>query len=115
MAIENGRIVSNSTRTTAQATQLFASSISSAGPGEERRYVDPDTGKLTIDQQQPLQAGQLFVYWSDRSFRFAELYIAVDIEGTLTWKQTRSLGVTEDKRTGKPWDPLAGFYNVLAD
>ena len=46
---------------------------------------------------------------------FYNMYVVVDIAGKRTWKRCGLLSGTLDPRTGKPYDPLAGFYSPLAN
>lgn len=113
MSIDNGRIVSKPTRARSEFSALFVERFSSSEPGTPRRYVD-STGSVVSDEQLPSVEGELFVYRPDTSIQYATLYIAVDIGGTLEWKRVNPMGSAQDRRTGNSWDPLAGFYNVLA-
>ena len=113
MSIDNGQIVSKPTRAKSEVSALFVKSFSSSEPGTTRRYRD-STGSLVVDQQLPSVEGELFAYRPDSSIQFGALYIAVDIGGALEWKRVNPMGLAQDKRTGNNWDPLAGFYNVLA-
>lgn len=86
--------------------------LSSSLPGTQRRYTD-ENGLLVLDDQLPQREGQLFAY-RDGSAPGASLYVAVDINGTLEWKRVVPGLNVVNSSTGKPWDPLAGFYDPLA-
>lgn len=86
--------------------------ISSALPGTQRKYID-ENGQLAFDDQLPQREGQLFAY-RDGSAPGASLYVAVDMNGTLEWKLVVPGLNIVNSSTGKPWDPLAGFYDPLA-
>lgn len=96
-------------RDKAKDTKLF---LSSALPGTERRYIDKN-GQYVFDGQYPQREGQLFAY-RDGSAPGASLYVAVDMNGTLEWKRVVPGLNIINSSTGKPWDPLAGFYDPLA-
>lgn len=118
MAIENARLVVKGTVEKEGGIPLFAGRQSSVKPGISRQYnptQSSGTGTTSsVDTQLPTVEGELFVYRPDFGSQFAQLYVAVDISGTLEWKVVRPMGFAIDTRTGERWDPNAGFYSALA-
>jgi hypothetical protein len=118
MAIESARLAVKGTVEKEGGIPLFVGSQSSVKPGNPREFNPTQasgTGTTSsVDTQLPTAEGELFVYRPDFSNQFAQLYVAVDIGGTLEWKLARPMGSAIDARTGERWDPNAGFYNPLA-
>lgn len=81
--------------------------IRSVNPGETYSYIDPITGEVfrnvTLD---PEFEGQVyFNVTASGADRTARMYVAVNIDGTLAWKEI----LTEtfiSGFTGKPFDPM---------
>lgn len=43
------------------------------------------------------------------------MYVVVDLDGTLQWKAVKPSSAAIDPRTGRPYDANAAFYNPLAN
>lgn len=74
--------------------------------------ITPQTVDSAIDSTfvvDPSNAEGLMVVNNPPS-ELASLYMGVNGQ----WRQVEISSQEIDPRTGKPWDPLAGFYNVLA-
>lgn len=65
--------------------------------------------------QEPQREGQLvvFIERNSENIPVANLYVVVNIEGTLTWKRCTGVIRTLDPNTGEPFDPNVGFYSPL--
>lgn len=59
----------------------------------------------------PTREGQIVSY---RSGDFSRLYVAVDIDGTITWKPCIGVAEYVDPRTGQTPDPNLAFYSSLS-
>lgn len=58
----------------------------------------------------PVTVGQIVSYSSGGT---SKLYVAVDIDGVITWKPCIAISRYIDPRTGKPYDSNASFYSPL--
>ena len=85
--------------------------ITSAIPPATRFYVDED-GRVAFQSQDPEREGQILFY-RDGSSLAVQMYVVVSIGGTLTWKYVLPTAQMQNAANGKPWDPLAGFYDPL--
>ena len=75
-------------------------------PTESERVSNPDGTYTSKAPLIPTREGQMCVHtFVDTGLRAAQIYIAVDIEGTLTWKRVGNYNVINGY-TGKPIDPL---------
>jgi len=82
------------------------------------RPASPTESYVTIDEQgfpyladpiTPEREGQMvFTVFADDSGlnRQCTIYVAVDISGTLTWKQVTPVPNIINQYTGKPYDPI---------
>lgn len=85
--------------------------ITSAVPPAARIYVG-ENGVITSQAQDPEREGQILFY-RDGSSLAVQMYVVVDISGRLTWKYVLPTAQMQNAANGKPWDPLAGFYDPL--
>ena len=111
MAINVPIISAGSTTTRSRAAAVVVT-VSGTEPPGERRYVDED-GSVVRETQDPEREGQMLVY-RPGSTKLCTLYVAVTIDGVLTWVQAQTRSAPYDAATGKPWDPLANQYSILA-
>lgn len=111
MAINNGRLSFTSSILSRDEIKVVAVKTINVVPGEIRRYVVD--GVLVQETTNPEWEGQIIFYREPSSTGYAVMYVAVDIDGTLAWKETANGVVNYDSRTGREWDPKAGFYNPL--
>lgn len=79
----------------------------------QRRLTWPYDISYTTVPNDPLFAGQVCVYYDQANNSYPSMYIVVNINGTLKWKQVM-LAYAINSSTGQAWDPLASFYNPLA-
>lgn len=94
-------------------------------PAEEYSYTfDSSTGEYTAEYNRPTSDNQWGVYANPDAgpYRF-ELYNSLKIPGnqypdytpdSWVWRRVQLSSSVIDSRTGKPWDPNAGFYDPLA-
>lgn len=111
MAI-NKPIVAAGPTTARQQAETVVLKVSGTAPPEIRVYRD-ENDLIVIEEQLPEREGQLLVFRPPGE-RFAYLFVVVDIQGTLTWAVVSTRAVATDAATGKPWDPLANQYSILA-
>lgn len=111
MAINNGRLSFTSSILSRDEIKVVPVKTTNVVPGEIRRYVVD--GVLVQEPTDPEWEGQIIFYRPPNSSGYAVMYVAVDIEGTLAWKTTNNGVIAYDSRTGREWDPKAGFYNPL--
>lgn len=65
---------------------------------------------VTINPSPPEIEGQLYLHtFSNEGNRFAQLYVGVDVDGTLVWKIAGRYE-TINGYTGKPIDPIYDFF-----
>ena len=88
-------------------------SVRNAPPTES--YLDTDSDGLPINNEAlvPETEGQLVAAFSvdDTGLnRSMQLYVAIDIGGTLTWKAVSNTTLL-NKWTGKPYDPIFDSYS----
>jgi hypothetical protein len=111
MAINNPRLSFKTPAPTRQEAKIVAVKIISSVPGEVRRYVDD--GVLKQETTEPEWEGQIIFQKISGTQGEATMYVSVEIGGELFWKRTDNGSEYFDSRTGRPWDPKAGFYNPL--
>ena len=111
MAVSNPIISAGATTTRSRAAAVVVA-VSGVEPPGERRYINSE-GDLVIEAQTPEREGQMLVY-RPSSTKLASLYVVVNIDGVLTWVQAQTRSAPYDAATGKPWDPLADRYSILA-
>ena len=80
----------------------------------QRSLTYPYNLGYTTVSNNPLFEGQVCVYYDQANEDYPNMYIVIDIDGTLTWKIVDFSAGTIDPSTGKAWDPLASFYTPLA-
>lgn len=111
MAI-NKPIVAAGPTTTRQQAETVVLRVSGTAPPDPRLFLD-ENGILAVEDQTPEREGQLLVFRPPGE-RFAYLFVVVDIQETFTWVVVSTHAVATDAATGKPWDPLANQYSILA-
>jgi hypothetical protein len=111
MAVNKPTIAAGATTTREQARAVVLK-VTSTAPPEARIYRN-ENGVIVSEQQLPEREGQMLVFRPSGE-RFAYLFVVVDIQGTLTWAVVSTHAVATDSATGKPWDPLANQYSILA-
>lgn len=107
----NLTIIAGSPTTTKADTKTVAIAISFAvPPNPEVKNVN---GLATLVEHQPEREGQMLVY-RNGSESSATMYIVVEIDSVLTWKEVQNWGLVIDPRTGLKKDPNLEFYSTLA-
>lgn len=108
MAIEKGRLAFKSGSHTRQQAKKVAVVISSALPGTyDLKVVN---GSLVQYIEAPAWEGRMIVHYPAGDTR-GYLYVAVDIDGVLTWVETDS-GITYiHAQTGEEWTGMEGFLS----
>ena len=111
MAINNGRITGPTAKRDRDKL-LFVSHQWYGSPTDTIFYSDNGLPSVRHSLD-PVAEGELYVQ-RESGTQYATLFIAIDIGGALEWKVAGSTVGVIDSNTGKPWDPLAPFYNPLA-
>lgn len=79
-------------------------------PPDPYLRLEPN-GSVTSVPQTPEREGQMVTYRpSTNSAYAATMFVVVDIDGTLVWKQVVTNGTFKDANTGRDWDPNAQFF-----
>ncbi len=95
-------------------TIYFVDKIPPLAFTSQRNLTYPyDLGYTTVSNT-PLFEGQACVYYDQANEDYLNLYVVVNISGTLAWKQVDFSAGAINSFTGKEWDPLASFYTPLA-
>ena len=79
-----------------------------APPGDSYTDFDDNEDPYTVSPVTPVREGQIasrVFFGPTNTNRLAELYVAVDINGTLEWKLAQSTS-TINGSTGAPIDPI---------
>ena len=76
-------------------------------------YHNPETN-VTEVRGEPDYEGQ-FCFVENSTEGPYNMYVGVFIGGVLLWKRCAFISRNIDPRTGKPYDPLLGFYSPLAN
>ena len=100
-------------RTTIQATTQSFREISTFYPRYTQTPLDrprpvysEDHGMYYLEDQSPQIEGEVAIlFHQDFGERVAEMFVTVDINGTLEWKPVFFFGSTVDTNTGQPWNP----------
>ena len=111
MAIEGNRIAVGTANKNGQNTAVVPPLIAflfPVDPSITPTFADRDTGQMVSPT--PWE-GRLAAFESQDGSHTAQLYIA----RSGTWVSVRMLTGHIDPRTGKTYDPLAVFYNNLAN
>ena len=100
MAIINPRLVVEPT-TQRYKAEVSCVTITNAIPPSDRVYLD--NGVRVLVSQAPRFEGEAIVY---RDGSLVQMYVVVDISGTLTWKQVKMVTEYRDSATGKTFRSL---------
>ena len=106
MAIEKGRLVFKSGSHTRQQAATTALVVSNVVPGTEgKKVID---GIPTHYTETPDWEGRVIVHYPAGG-DIGYLYVAVDIDGVLTWVETDSGMTYIHDQTGEEWTGMEGF------
>ena len=65
-------------------------------------YVTQFGGGYQIEDQTPFAEGELLIhYYTEFGVRLADLYVGIDINGTLEWKRAHMYNFTSSAATGE--------------
>ena len=74
-------------------------------PLNENRLVRFE-GLFQPQSQDPIAAGEMIVLFSEEfGVKIAQIFVAVDISGTLEWKTIQHRTGISNSQTGGPWNP----------
>lgn len=77
-----------------------------AGPGETYNTTDSNGFVISASVPDPTREGQIYVYaGNDNGNRFANMYVGVNVSGTLTWVPIDTIDYL-NPYTGQPIDPM---------
>lgn len=109
MAINKPRIAGKPATERRRVQGVQPIEVVPAAPGETVRTLDSNGAVTQVQAPTPEIAGQIYIYkFVDESGlnRRANAYVAVDINGTLTWKVVAGQTFLLNSYTGKPYDPI---------
>lgn len=114
MAVESSRIAAGRTYKRADlkvnSVKLTRTEdLSSVG----LNVYDTQLGSWVSEAFKPAAEGHVIVYTPPTGV-IATMYVAVNINGNLTWVQATPTPQPINATTGEPWDPRAVFYSPLA-
>jgi hypothetical protein len=70
-------------------------------------------GSVVVVDQSPDREGQMLFYRNGSELSVT-MYVVVELDGLLVWKEVQNWGIAIDPRTGLEKDPNLNFYSTLA-
>lgn len=71
-------------------------------PNQPKATINQQFGGYQYENQDPVAEGEIIVWYKNEfGERLAEMYVAIDIDGVLTWKELSLFSFTVNQNTGQ--------------